>query len=98
MLKARCGFRHIAQPGARAEVSGHYHPKARLSLGGRRIARPCFLLDRARLVMPAFGAYTGGLSWTDPALRGLMGPEARAVLTGRPCCAVPMPHGQEADR
>lgn len=75
-------FRHIARPGAQSEISGHYHPKARLDLGGRRISRPCFLADEARVILPAFGAYTGGLDCTDPALTGLMQPGARAVLTG----------------
>src|SRR5690606_23431455 len=55
-------FRHIARPGAPGgEVSGHYHPKARLCLRGQPVARPCFLSDGARLILPAFGTYTGGL-------------------------------------
>ncbi|TCP41728.1 ligase-associated DNA damage response endonuclease PdeM [Rhodovulum marinum] len=87
-------FRHIAEPGARGEVSGHYHPKARLTLGGRRIARPCFLLDAARVILPAFGAYTGGLPTDAPVLDGLMGPGALAVLTGPRATALPMRAGQ----
>ncbi len=72
-------FRHIAQPDAApGEVSGHYHPKARL--GGVR--RPCFLIDTRRLILPAFGAFTGGLDCTAPALSELMGPKAWAVMTG----------------
>jgi uncharacterized protein len=80
-------FRHIAMPGGRAEVSAHYHPKARV--GGA--ARPCFLVDAQRLILPAFGAYTGGLRWDAPVLRALMGPGARALLTGPRVVAVPMP-------
>ncbi|MBW6507392.1 MAG: ligase-associated DNA damage response endonuclease PdeM [Rhodobacteraceae bacterium] len=81
-------FRHIASAGATAgEVSGHYHPKARL--GGA--SRPCFLIDRARAILPAFGAYTGGLMCTDPALTALMAPGALAVLTGQRALAIPMP-------
>lgn len=83
-------FRHIAEPGAVGEVSGHYHPKA--SLAGR--SRPCFLLDRAKLILPAYGAYTGGLRCTDPALADLMGPGAIAILTGTRALAMPMPRGQ----
>jgi len=79
-------FRHIATPGARGEVSGHYHPKARLA--GR--AHPCFLIDAARVILPAFGAYTGGLWVTDPAFDGLFGPQARAVLTGSAARAIPL--------
>lgn len=83
-------FRHIAQPCATGEVSGHYHPKARLTLGGRRISRPCFLVDAARAILPAYGAYTGGLAADAPALDALMGAEAVAVLTGPRACPVPM--------
>ncbi len=72
-------FRHIAQPGAQGEISGHYHPK--LSLPGG--TRSCFVFDAARAILPAFGAYTGGLSATHPAIRGLFAPRAYAILTGR---------------
>ena len=75
-------FRHIAQPGAAGEVSGHYHPKARLSARGRSVSRRCFLLDCDRLILPAYGTYTGGLRSEDAALTGLMRPEALAILTG----------------
>lgn len=88
----RCGdlvFRHIARPGATAEVSGHFHPK--LGLPGLGAARPCFLIDTHRAVLPAYGTYTGGLRATDPALRGLLAPRALAVLTGPRCLPVPLP-------
>jgi len=74
-------FRHQATPGACAEVSGHYHPK--LSLPGTGAARPCFLHDAARLILPAYGTFTGGLSARDPVLAGLFQPPAFAILTGR---------------
>lgn len=80
-------FRHIAEPGAVGEISGHFHPKA--SVAGR--SRPCFLIDAARVILPAYGCYTGGLRSTDEALRALMGPAALAVLTGTRALAVPMP-------
>ena len=83
-------FRHIADPGTSLEISGHYHPKARLA--GQ--ARPCFLADAARIILPAFGAYTGGLWSHDPALSGLMGPGALAVLTGPRALPIPMPRGR----
>ena len=87
-------FRHIARPGATGEVSGHYHPKARLALRGARLARPCFLIDAARVILPAYGTYTGGLATETAALGGLMGPEAVAVLTGTTARAVPMPRAR----
>jgi len=84
-------FRHIAQPGAAGEVSGHYHPKAGIAARGRAFSRPCFLLDRDRLILPAYGTYTGGLRTSDPALCGLMRPEAVAILTGPVPGPIPMP-------
>lgn len=79
-------FRHIAVPGTTAEISGHYHPKARLA--GQ--SRPCFLLDDTRLILPAFGTYTGGL-WCDaPDLVALMQPDALAILTGPRALPIPM--------
>jgi DNA ligase-associated metallophosphoesterase len=79
-------FRHIATPEA-GEISGHYHPKCSLPKGG---ARPAFLIDKTRIIMPAFGAYTGGLRAHDPALQKLMAKDATAVLTGRKAIPVPL--------
>ncbi len=84
-------FRHIADPRAAGEVSGHYHPKARLSAPGARIARPCFLIDTARVILPAYGTYTGGLPTDSAVLSELMGMGARAVLLGKQLHAIPMP-------
>ena len=80
-------FRHIAATQTSAEVSGHYHPKAGVAGETRR----CFLLDERRLVLPAYGAFTGGLSCRDPVLRALMGSQAKAILTGARALAVPLP-------
>ena len=79
-------FRHIAEPRAMAEVSAHFHPKWRLA--GR--TRPCFITDGSRLILPAYGTYTGGLSADDPALRARFGPVARAILTGTRALPVPL--------
>ncbi|MCV2865612.1 ligase-associated DNA damage response endonuclease PdeM [Defluviimonas sp. WL0075] len=79
-------FRHIAEPGAGGEVSGHYHPKIRVA----GPARPCFLIDTARVILPAFGAYTGGMEATRPPLSNLMAPGAIAWLTGPTPCALPL--------
>ena len=92
LAEARLGpltLRHIARPGADAELSGHFHPKARVSLRGRRIARRCFLRDDRRVILPAFGAYTGGLDATDAAFDALLAPGACALLTGRRVTAMP---------
>jgi uncharacterized protein len=66
-----CGpvvFRHIPQANpCDGEVAGHLHPVARVTQRGRTTSRRCFAGDGARLVMPAFGAYTGGLNVRDRA-------------------------------
>jgi DNA ligase-associated metallophosphoesterase len=91
-------FRHIAEPGAEGEVSGHYHPKARLKTRARSITRRCFLLDGNRMVLPAYGTYTGGLFCDAPELAGLMAKDATAILLGTPPIAVPMPRRSATDR
>ena len=76
-------FRHEAEDGASGEISGHYHPKARVHRRRRILRRPCFALADQRLILPAFGAYTGGLDVADPALRRLLGTRFTAMLLGR---------------
>lgn len=76
-------LRHIAGEGP--DISGHFHPKARIA--GR--SRPCFLIGAAHLILPAFGHYTGGLAHDHAALRALV-PQGIAVLTGRRAIAVPV--------
>lgn len=84
-------FRHIADPGQRAEVSGHYHPKASVYTRKRSISRPAFLFDSDRLILPAYGTYTGGLRSGSDTLCNLMQPNACAILTGPQPVAIPMP-------
>ena len=78
-------FRHQALPGAAAgvEISGHFHPKATVPTRAGGVTRPCFVADAHRLLMPAFGAYTGGLDAGDPAVAGLFPRGARLFLLGR---------------
>ncbi len=72
-------LRHQARPGERApELSGHFHPKLRVRVRGRQIARPCAVRSEHRLILPAFGALTGGLDAGDPAILAALQP-ARAV-------------------
>ncbi len=65
-------FRH-EPTGASGEIAGHLHPKARVPTRGRSIERRCFASDGERAVMPAFGAYTGGLSVRDRAFARIFG-------------------------
>lgn len=77
-------FRHEAVPATRGgEVSGHFHPKASVAVRGRRITAPCFVTDGRRIILPAFGAFTGGLSVLDPAISGLFRKGFQATLLGR---------------
>jgi uncharacterized protein len=55
------------------EIAGHLHPAARVHQRGRTLTRKCFATDGARLVMPAFGAYTGGLNIRDIAFLKVFG-------------------------
>lgn len=65
-------FRHEPTDGAcEGEVAGHLHPVARLMRRGRSIRRRCFATDGTRLVLPAFGAYAGGLNVLDGAFAPL---------------------------
>jgi hypothetical protein len=84
-------FRHIAQPGDHGEISGHYHPKTRIRARGRTITRPAFLMDNARLILPAYGTYTGGLRSSEKVLSDLMSDRAMAILTGPHPQIIPMP-------
>jgi DNA ligase-associated metallophosphoesterase len=63
-------FRH-EPTGACGEIAGHLHPKARVATRGGGVERRCFVCDGKRAVMPAFGAYSGGLSIRDAAFARL---------------------------
>jgi DNA ligase-associated metallophosphoesterase len=83
-------FRHepsvVGQPG---EIAGHLHPCATVTRHGRSLRRRCFAADAERLVMPAFGAYAGGLDVGDPAIAELFaGAFAAYMLGGRRVYAV----------
>ena len=68
----RLAFRHEAVAASPAgEISGHYHPKAAWRARGRRVVGRCFVGDQRRLILPAFGAYAGGLDVRDPAIARL---------------------------
>jgi DNA ligase-associated metallophosphoesterase len=55
---------------------GHFHPKDSTKLLGRKITGPCFAWNHDRMVLPAFGAYTGGLDVNNPTLQVMLGPSA----------------------
>ena len=79
-------LRHEADPAdPRPELSGHFHPKLRVMLKGRRISRRCFVASATKLILPAFGSLTGGLDAHHPEIIKKVGPGAAALVpvTGR---------------
>jgi hypothetical protein len=64
----------------RPEISGHFHPKLRLSINGRRISRRCFVASASKLILPAFGALTGGLDARHPEIVRAMRGEGVAIV------------------
>jgi hypothetical protein len=76
-------FRHEPAPvPAAGEIAGHLHPCKSIVRRGRSLRRRCFASDGLRLVMPAFGAYAGGLDVRDAAVRSLFGSGFLAYLLG----------------
>ncbi len=76
-------FRHLPNgPGGAGEVAGHLHPVASLRARGRKVTRPCFVASAARLVLPAFGSYTGGLNVRHAAFAELFPDDFQACLLG----------------
>jgi DNA ligase-associated metallophosphoesterase len=76
-------FRHAALARASGEISGHYHPKATIPARAGSVTRACFVTDARRVLLPAFGAYTGGLDVRDPAIARLFPRGGRAFLLGK---------------
>ncbi len=73
-------LRHVPATGRIThEVSAHLHPAAKLSIHGSTLRRPCFISNGLRLVLPAFGAFTGGLNVLDDAFLPLFGNDGFAV-------------------
>jgi hypothetical protein len=69
--------------GAAGEVAGHLHPCARVVGRGRSVRARCFATDGASLVMPAFGAFTGGLNVRDAAFAPIFPRGCTALMLGR---------------
>jgi uncharacterized protein len=74
-------LRHEADPhDPRPELSGHFHPKLRIHRRGRLVSRRCFVMSRAKLILPAFGALTGGLDAHHPEIVRAVGRGAEALV------------------
>ena len=64
----------------RPEMSGHFHPKLRLTLKGRKVSRRCFVVSQSKLIFPAFGSLTGGLDASHPEILRNVGSKAAALV------------------
>src|SRR3546814_19633137 len=64
----------------RPEISGHWHPKLRMRVRGQNLSRRCFVHAPGRLILPAFGAFTGGMRADDPAITRAVGTPAEALV------------------
>ncbi len=77
-------FRHDpAEGNGGGSVAGHLHPKACVRVRGRRLVRRCFATDGMTLVLPAFGAFTGGLDVLDPAFATVLPGHFHAYMLNR---------------
>jgi len=68
------------------EIVGHLHPRAKLRLGRRTARLGCFVTDGRRLVLPAFGAFTGGLNVLDEAFGRILAWDFRTYVLGQTTC------------
>jgi DNA ligase-associated metallophosphoesterase len=74
-------LRHEAEAAeSRPEMSGHFHPKLRVHLRGRRVARRCFVMSDLKIIFPAFGSLTGGLDAHHPEIMRNVGAGASALV------------------
>ena len=74
-------LRHEADPDEpRPELSGHFHPKLRITHRGRKVSRRCFVATQRKLILPAFGSLTGGLDAGHPEIVRAVGPKAEALV------------------
>jgi DNA ligase-associated metallophosphoesterase len=74
-------LRHeAAEHDPRPEISGHFHPKFRVSIRGRTVSRRCYVASESKLILPAYGAFTGGLDASHPEIQRKVGPGASALV------------------
>ena len=76
-------FRHEAKREIRdGEVSGHFHPKAKIKLNRKSFSDRCFISDETRVILPAFGSFTGGLNVMDKAISSFFRDDFKVFLLG----------------
>lgn len=91
-------LRHEAEAGGiQPEISGHFHPRFQTKIRGRHIRRPCAVVSESRLILPAFGALTGGMHADDPAIIAALQPANSIhamVVAGEKIARFPLWHKQ----
>ena len=76
-------FRHEAKRETTdGEVSGHFHPKAKIKLNRKSFSYRCFISDETRVILPAFGSFTGGLNVMDKAISSFFRDDFKVFLLG----------------
>jgi uncharacterized protein len=66
------------------EIAGHLHPGAAIAQRGQLIRTKCFAADHRRIILPAFGSYTGALNVLSGAYAGLFDvSSAQAWMIGK---------------
>lgn len=90
-------LRHEPTAAGAGEIAGHLHPCAKVAARGRAVRARCFATDGAQLVMPAFGAYTGGLNVRDAAFGAVFPRGCTALMLGRDRVYAAPPHRQVGD-
>ena len=84
LLAGNLLLRHEPRSGPRpGEVAGHLHPKAAVATSARRVSGSCFVTDGQRMILPAFGAYTGGLDVHTPVIRDLFKRGLKIFMLGQ---------------
>jgi DNA ligase-associated metallophosphoesterase len=74
-------LRHEADPADPSpELSGHFHPKLRVRTRGKNVSRRCYVVSATKVILPAFGALTGGLDAAHPEIRKKVGTQAAALV------------------
>lgn len=75
-------YGHEPEKTRRWQIAGHMHPAAKVATQGKTMRRPCFVTDGHHLILPAFGAFTGGLNILDPVYKSYLSPPVRTFLLG----------------
>mgnify|MGYP001227423729 CR=1 FL=1 len=74
-------FNHKSIESNNFELSGHYHPKATTFFFKTKVSRPCFLISKSKIILPAFGSYTGGLDAKDKIFKDVINEKYLIYLT-----------------